>query len=64
MKLTRFFNTTWMLIKKHSPEILTVVGAVGVGVGVVMACKATTKVEEIADEFENEKQEIIDNHDF
>ena len=64
MKLTRFFNNAWMLIKKHSPEILTVIGAVGVGVGAVMACKATTKVEEIADEFENEKQEIIDNHDF
>jgi predicted HTH domain antitoxin len=34
-------------IKKHSPEILLVAGVVGVVTSAVMACKATTKVNEI-----------------
>lgn len=36
--------------KKHSPEILAVVGTVGVVTSAVMACKATTKVSTILDE--------------
>ena len=31
-------------IKKHSPEILIVVGVVGTVASAVIACKATTKV--------------------
>lgn len=37
-------------LKKYSPEIFMAVGAVGVVVSAVMACKATTKVGEILDE--------------
>ena len=37
-------------IKKHSPEMLVVVGVVGVVASTVMACKATTKLESILDD--------------
>lgn len=36
--------------KKHSPEILVVSGIVGTIAATVMACKATTKIEDILDE--------------
>ena len=36
--------------KKHSPEILIVTGVVGIIASTVMACKATTKVNDIVDE--------------
>lgn len=39
-----------MKLKKHSPEILVVVGIAGTVVSAVLACKATTKVAEILDE--------------
>ena len=48
--LTRTLNRTGLKIKKHSPEILLATGTVGVVASTVMACKATLKVEEIADE--------------
>ena len=48
--LTRTLNRTGLKIKKHSPEILLVTGTVGIVASTVMACKATLKVEEIADE--------------
>ena len=37
-------------VRKHSPEILVIAGTVGVVVSAVMACKATTKVQDILDE--------------
>lgn len=37
-------------LKKHSPEILVVVGVVGVVASTVMACKATLKVNEVLDD--------------
>ena len=37
-------------LKKHSPEILIVTGVVGIIASTVMACKATTKVNDIVDE--------------
>lgn len=37
-------------LKKHSPEILIVAGAVGAVTSAVMACKATLKVNEVIDE--------------
>lgn len=37
-------------LKKMSPEILVGLGIVGVIAGTVMACKATTKVNDILDE--------------
>lgn len=36
-------------VKKHSPEILIVTGVIGAVVSVVMACKATTKVNSVLD---------------
>lgn len=48
-------------IKKHSPEILIVTGVVGVVTSAVMACKATTKVNEI---LENAKEDIDAVHTY
>ena len=49
-RITRSVNKVGLKIKKHSPEILVVVGVVGTVTSVVMACKATLKVNEIIDE--------------
>lgn len=43
------FSKTSFQLKKHSPEILVVAGVIGVVTSAVMACKATTKVNEILD---------------
>ena len=53
-----FFNTSYQL-KKHSPEILMSVGIIGTVVGTVLACKATTKVNEI---IETNNEEIKKVH--
>ena len=45
--LTRSFNRLSLHLKKHSPEILIVAGVVGTVASAVMACKATTKVNDI-----------------
>lgn len=44
--LTRKIHKIGFVLKKHSPEILMVVGVIGTVTGAVMACKATTKLEE------------------
>lgn len=49
-KVSRTGNKALYQIKKHSPEILVVTGAIGTVVGAVMACKATLKVNDILDE--------------
>lgn len=46
-------------MKKHSPEMLVVVGVVGVVASTVMACKATTRIDEI---LEDSKDKIDDIH--
>lgn len=43
-------NKGLLIAKKHSPEILAVVGVVGVVTSTVLACKATTKIETIIDD--------------
>lgn len=48
--VTRSLNKTGFKLKKHSPEILVAVGVVGTVASVVMACKATLKVNDIVDE--------------
>lgn len=48
--VTRAFGKAGLKLKKHSPEILAVVGTVGVVTSAVMACKATTKISEILDD--------------
>ena len=49
-KLSRTFYTSCFKLKKHSPEILIVAGAVGTVATIVLACKATLKVNDILDE--------------
>lgn len=49
-KLSRGFHTLGFQLKKHSPEIMMVAGAVGVVASAVMACKATLKVNEVLEE--------------
>ena len=46
-----------MKIKKHSPEILIVIGVVGTVASAIIACKATTKVNKIIDDAKDD----IDN---
>lgn len=48
--LTRTANRVGFKLQKHSPEILVVAGIVGAVTSAVMACKATTKLSEIAEE--------------
>lgn len=48
--ITRAFNKVVFQTRKRSPEIFAVVGTIGVGVGVVSACKATTKLSGILEE--------------
>ena len=48
--VTRTFYKTSLQLKKHSPEILIVTGAVGVVAGAIMACKATTKLSTVLEE--------------
>lgn len=46
-KATRSFHKINFKFKKHSPEILVGAGIVGVVTSAVMACKATTKVQQV-----------------
>ena len=59
-KVTRSLHKVGFKFKKHSPEILVVTGVIGVVTSTVMACKATTKVNDIV----TESKETIDKiHD-
>lgn len=49
-KATRTLHKVGFQIKKHSPEILAVTGAVGVVTSTVWACKQTTKLSGILEE--------------
>lgn len=44
------FHKVSFRLKKHSPEILVVVGVVGTVASAVIACKATTKISEVLDD--------------
>lgn len=46
-KVSRGFHKVGFKIKKHSPEILVIGGVAGVITSTVMACKATTKLDDI-----------------
>ena len=58
--VTRAFHSVGFKIKKHSPEILIVTGIVGVVTSTVLACKATTKVNDV---ISKGKEAINDVHD-
>lgn len=52
--VTRTFNRAGLKLKKYSPEIFVGVGIVGVVASAVMACKATTKIDDVlAEQKEN-----------
>lgn len=57
-KVSRSVHKAGFSLKKHSPEILSAVGVVGVVVSAVMACKATTKLSDILKETEDELDKI------
>lgn len=48
--MTRTFHKAGFQLKKHSPEILIVAGVIGTVTSAVMACKATTKLNDILEE--------------
>lgn len=48
--ITRAFHRVGFKVKKHSPEILITAGVVGVVTSCVMACRATTKLNDILEE--------------
>lgn len=48
--MSRTFHKAGLQLKKHSPEILIVTGVIGTVASAVMACKATTKVDQVLGE--------------
>lgn len=58
--VTRTFHRVGLVLKKHSPEILVGAGVVGGVVSTVLACKATTKLDEILAE---SKEKIEASHE-
>lgn len=48
--VTRTFHKGGFWVKKHSPQILTVAGSIGVVAGMVMVGKATTKINPVLEE--------------
>lgn len=60
----RAFNKTKLGVKKHSPEILVIGGAVGVVASAIMACRATTKLSQITKEHKTTVEQIhaVANH--
>jgi len=59
-KLTRQLSSIGFKLKKHSPEILVIAGVIGVVGSAVMACVATTKVDEI---LESTKEKVDRIHE-
>ena len=58
--LTRKFYRVGFKFKKHSPEILVGAGVVGVVASAVMACKATTKLDDVLAETKDTVDKIHD----
>lgn len=56
--LTRNLHRTGLKLKKHSPEILIVTGVIGTVTSAVMACKATTKLDDVLAESKAEIEKI------
>ena len=56
--VTRNINRVGFQLKKHSPEILIVVGIVGAVTSAVMACKATTKVNDILNDAKSQVDKV------
>lgn len=58
--VNRTLSKAGFQIKKHSPEILIVAGIAGVVTSAVMACKATTKINDILDKTKEEVGKVND----
>lgn len=58
MNLSKTFSKIKFGVKKHSPEILVIAGVVGTVTSAVMACKATTKVDDILEEKDKTLEKI------
>lgn len=54
LKASRNINKAGMSLKKYSPEIFVVLGIAGMVTSTVMACKATTKLNDILEESKKE----------
>lgn len=57
-KIVKVYNKSEMKVRKYSPEILAGVGVVGVVASTVMACKATTKLNDILAESKEQLEQI------
>lgn len=57
-RIVRAASKATFTAKKYSPEVLVVVGVVGVVASAVMACKATTKVNDILEEHNDTMEKI------
>ena len=65
MKLTRISNFVTsklgrqaLVLQKHSPKIMFVAGVIGVGATVVLACRATLKVDDVLQDHEKQMDKI------
>lgn len=58
--INKSFNKASLKVKKYSPEILIVTGVAGIVASTVLACKATTKINDI---LEKSKKDIDVIHD-
>ena len=56
--MSRTFSKVNFQLKKHSPEIMVIAGVVGVVTSAVMACKATTKVNDILEETKEKASQV------
>lgn len=59
-KAIQFAMKTAIKLKEVSPEIALVAGVLGIGAGVVLACKATLKMEDILEAQEEKLQQITE----
>ena len=57
-KASRTFYKAGLKLKKHSPEILITAGVIGTVTSTVMACKATTKLNDILDSSKDDIEAI------
>ena len=62
--ITKVTGRTGLILRKHSPEILMVAGVTGIIASTIMACRASTKLEDIVDKHKDDvgyiKEEMED----
>lgn len=62
-KLSRSVHKVGFQLKKHSPEILITAGVVGTVASTIMACKATTKINDILEDHKDQTEAIHEGMD-